>query len=144
MPGLTELPTTTFSSSIFWCCWVSIMGGWQEAHNTTTPAPRWWTYLGPDFGKWHPEPPPASIKNESLRKNCVPRSPMQLKVEGLGPFIDCINPVVGTKLGNLTVVCVVHGLVQTLAGKSGSSSWWRCNLRDLTLEPWLWYWPLDC
>jgi hypothetical protein len=35
---------------------------------------RWWTYLGPDFSKWYPEPPPASIKNENLRKNCVPRS----------------------------------------------------------------------
>ena len=35
---------------------------------------RWWTYLGPGFSKWYPEPPPASIKNENLRKNCVPRS----------------------------------------------------------------------
>ena len=46
--------------------------------------PRWWTYIGPDFGKWWPDPPPPSMPAYSLRKNCLPR----WEVDGGGDYGD--------------------------------------------------------
>jgi hypothetical protein len=52
---------------------------------------RYWTYLGPDFGKWNGEAPPPTIPSYQLRKNALPR-PDALQ-EGCGVGSGIINNI---------------------------------------------------
>lgn len=69
-----KVQSVQFQKAVYVCsCSLGI--GHSHPLPVTEPllVPRWWTYLGPDFGKWWPDPPPPSMPAYTLRKNCLPR-----------------------------------------------------------------------